>query len=55
MDAVIFHQSTYTPSITYSLPVVTISTMQLNKMQRKSILAVLNKLGLSKSFPHPEP
>lgn len=35
------------PSMTYSLPVMTIPVKMLNKFN-----AILNKLGVSKSFPH---
>jgi len=51
MDTFIFHRSTYTPSMTYSLPVTTISRSQLNKIQSRSISAILNKLGVNRHFP----
>jgi hypothetical protein len=51
MDTFIFHRSTYIPSMTYSLPVMTIATKILNKIQRGAIQAILNKLGASKAFP----
>jgi hypothetical protein len=41
----------YIPSMTYSLPVTTIDVNILNKIQRQAIQAILNKLGVSKSFP----
>ncbi len=37
--------------MTYSLPVTTIDVNILNKKQRQAIQAILNKLGVSKSFP----
>jgi hypothetical protein len=52
MDAFIFHWSTYNPSMTYSLPVTTLDALQLNKIQSRSIPAILNKLGANKHFPH---
>jgi hypothetical protein len=51
MDTFIFHRSTYIPSMMYSLPVTTIDVAILNKIQRRAIQAILNKLGVSKSFP----
>jgi hypothetical protein len=51
MDTFIFHRSTYIPSMTYSLPVTTIDVAILNKIQRQAIQTILNKLGVSKSFP----
>jgi hypothetical protein len=38
--------------MTYSLPVTTLDTRVLNKIQRRAIQAILNKLGINKSFPH---
>jgi hypothetical protein len=52
MDTFIFHQSTYIPSMAYSLPVTMIDINILNKIQWQAIQAILNKLGVSKSFPH---
>jgi hypothetical protein len=52
MDTFIFHQSTYIPSMTYSHPVTMIDVNILNKIQRRAIQAILNKLEVSKSFPH---
>jgi hypothetical protein len=37
--------------MTYSLPVTTIDVAILNKIQQQAIQAILNKLGVSKSFP----
>jgi hypothetical protein len=37
--------------MTYSLPVTTIDVNILNKIQRQAMQAILNKLGVSKSFP----
>ena len=37
--------------MTYSLPVTTFDTKTLNKIQRRAVQAILNKLGVSKSFP----
>ena len=51
MDTFIFHRSTYVPSMTYSLPVITLDPLQLNKIQSRSIPAILNKLGVNKHFP----
>jgi hypothetical protein len=51
MDAFIFHWSTYVPSMTYSLLVTTLDALQLNKIQSRSIPAILNKLGANKHFP----
>jgi hypothetical protein len=51
MHTFIFHQSTYIPSMTYSLPVTMIDVNILNKIQRRAIQVILNKLGVSKSFP----
>jgi hypothetical protein len=51
MDVFIFHQSTYVPSMTYSLSVTTFEPKVLNKIQSRAIQAILNKLGVSKSFP----
>jgi hypothetical protein len=51
MDKFIFHQSTYIPSMTYSLPVTTLDTLQLNKIQSRSVPAILNKLRVNKHFP----
>jgi hypothetical protein len=51
MDMFIFHQSTYTPSKTYSLLVTILDTKVLNNIQRKAIQVILNKLGVSKSIP----
>ena len=38
--------------MTYSLPLMTFTPMELNKIQCKAIQAILNKLGANKSFPH---
>jgi hypothetical protein len=37
--------------MTFSLPVTTIDVNILNKIQQRAIQAILNKLGVSKSFP----
>jgi hypothetical protein len=50
MDTFIFHRSTYILSMTYSLPVTRIDVNILNKILRQAIQAILNKLGVSKSF-----
>ena len=52
MDMFIFHQSTYIPSMTYSLLLMMFTPMELNKIQCKATQAILNKLGANKSFPH---
>jgi hypothetical protein len=51
MDTFIFYRSTYIPSMTYSLPVITRDTLQFNKIQSRSVPAILNKLGVNKHFP----
>jgi hypothetical protein len=51
LDTVIFHQSTYIPLMMYSLLAMTFDTKTLNKIQCKADQAILNKLGVSKSFP----
>jgi hypothetical protein len=51
MDTFIFHRSTYTPSITYSLPVTMIDVKTLNRIQQRAIQAILHKLRVSKAFP----
>jgi hypothetical protein len=51
MDIFIFHCSTYVPSMTYSLPVMMFDPKTLNKIQWRAIQAILNKLGVNKSFP----
>jgi hypothetical protein len=51
MDTFIFHRSTYIPSMMYSLLATTFDTKTLNKIQSKAVQAILNKLGVSKSFP----
>jgi hypothetical protein len=51
MDTFIFHRSTYTPSMTYSLPVTTLDQKQLKLIQNRSIPAILNGLGMNKNFP----
>jgi hypothetical protein len=51
MDTFIFHWSTYIPSMMYSLPVTTIDIPIWNKIQWQAIQSILNKLGVSKSFP----
>jgi hypothetical protein len=51
MDTFIFHRSTYVPLMTYSLPVKTLDTRVLNKIQRRAVQVILNKLGVNKSFP----
>ena len=52
MDTFIFHHSTYVPSMMYSLPLMTFTPTELNKIQHKVIQSILNKLGMNKSFPH---
>jgi hypothetical protein len=52
MDMFIFHQSTYVPLMTYSLPVMMFAMKFLNKIQWRAVQAILNKLGVSNSFPH---
>jgi hypothetical protein len=52
MDTFIFHQSTYTPSMTYSIALTALTVTQLNKIQRRAIQAILNKLGINQNFPH---
>jgi hypothetical protein len=37
--------------MTYSLPVTTLDTRVLNKIQCRAVQAILNKLGINKSFP----
>jgi hypothetical protein len=51
MDTFIFHHSTYTPAMTYSSCVTTRTTDTLNKIQRKEIAAILEKLGMNQNFP----
>ena len=51
MDMFIFHCSTYVPSVTYSLPLTMFTPTELNKIQRKVIQSILNKLGVNNSFP----
>jgi len=51
MDTYIFHCSTYTPSMTYSIGVTTLDKDKWNKIQQKSIPVILTKLGLNKNFP----
>ena len=51
MDMFIFHHSTYVLSMTYSLLLMTFTPTKLNKIQRKVIQSILNKLGVNKSFP----
>jgi hypothetical protein len=51
MDTFIFHQSMYVLLMTYSLPVTTLDTRVLNKIQCRAVQAILNKLGINKSFP----
>ena len=51
MDMFIFHRSTFVPSMSYSLPLMTFTPMELNKIQHKATQAILNKLGVNKSFP----
>jgi hypothetical protein len=38
--------------MTYSLSVTILDTRVLNKIQRQAVQAILNKLGVNKSFPH---
>jgi hypothetical protein len=52
MDMFIFHQSTYSLLMSYSLPVMMLDNKTLNKIQQWVVQAILNKLGVSKSFPH---
>ena len=52
MDMFIFHWRTYILSMTNSLPALTLDPLQLNKIQSRSIPAILNKLGVNKHFPH---
>lgn len=51
MDVYMFHRSTYVPSMTYSLPLTTISRSDLNLIQRRAIGSILNGLGVNKNFP----
>jgi hypothetical protein len=51
MDTFIFHRSTYVPSMTYSLPLTIFDRKTLNQIQRWAIQAILNKLGVCRSFP----
>ena len=51
MDTFIFHLSTHTPAMTYSICLMTLSRTQLNKIQSKAILAILDKLGVNRHFP----
>jgi hypothetical protein len=51
MDTFIFHRSTYNPSMTYSIPLTTLTVTQLNKNQCRALQAILNKLGVKKNFP----
>jgi hypothetical protein len=37
--------------MTYSIPVTTLNLKTLNKIQSRAVQAILNKLGVSKSFP----
>jgi hypothetical protein len=38
--------------MTYSLPVTTLDTRVLNKIQHRAVQAILNKLGINMSFPY---
>ena len=51
MDTFMFHWSTYTPAMTYSICLMTLSRTQLNKIQSKAISAILDKLGVNRHFP----
>ena len=51
MDVFIFHRSARAASMTRSLPVTTFEPKVLSKTQSKAIRAILNKLGVNKSFP----
>jgi hypothetical protein len=51
MDTSIFLRSMYVLSMTYSLLVMTFDLKTLNKIQSRAVQAILNKLGVSKSFP----
>lgn len=41
----------YSPSMTYLLAVTTLDKKTLNKIQLRAVQAILDKLGVSKSFP----
>jgi hypothetical protein len=51
LDTYIFHRSTYVPAMTYSSCVTTMDTTTLNKIQRKAIGAILEKLEVNCKFP----
>ena len=47
MDTFIFHRSTYTLAIGWSSSVTTLDRQSLNRIQQKSIAAILQKLGMN--------
>ena len=51
MDVFIFHRSARAVSMTCSLPATTLEPKVLSKAQSRAIRAILNKLGVNKSFP----
>ena len=51
MDTFIFHRSTYTLAIGWSSSVTTLDQQSLNRIQQKSMAAILQKLGMNRSFP----
>ena len=52
MDTFIFHCSTYTPTMMYSLCVTTLETQVLNDIQAKAMGAMLDKFGVNGHFPY---
>ena len=48
----VFYDSFYIPSVKYSLPVASMSTLKLHKVQSKMTASALNKLGYNRHYPH---
>ena len=50
-DIFIFHRSTYIPAIGWSRSIMTLDKPSLNRIQQKSVAAILQKLGVNRNFP----
>ena len=48
----IFYDSFYIPSVKYSLPVTSMTTIELHKVQSQMTASILNKMGYNRHFPH---
>ena len=48
----VFYNTFYVPSVRYSLPVISMTFIELHKVQSQMTASILNKLGYNRHYPH---